>query len=184
MIKTESGPRGRTNWSETMDYSIREMKKEEYGLLGDFLYEAIYIPAGMQPPPKSVIQCPQLQEYIAAFGTRRADIAFVAQVQHRVVGAIWARIMHDYGHLDDATPSLAMSVYPQYRGCGIGTALLRQLLCREQSAGYAKVSLSVQKANAAVRLYRRMGFTVVKETGEEYIMAADLKPQSPERDHA
>ena len=29
-----------------MSYSIREMRKEEYSLLSDFLYEAIYIPDG------------------------------------------------------------------------------------------------------------------------------------------
>ena len=31
-----------------MNYSIREMRKEEYSLLGDFLYEAIYIPDGTE----------------------------------------------------------------------------------------------------------------------------------------
>ena len=41
-----------------MNYSIREMRKEEYSLLGDFLYEAIYIPDGTAAPPKSVIACP------------------------------------------------------------------------------------------------------------------------------
>lgn len=30
-----------------MDYLIREMKYEEYGLLSDFLYEVIYIPKGV-----------------------------------------------------------------------------------------------------------------------------------------
>ena len=44
-----------------MNYSIREMRKEEYSLLGDFLYEAIYIPDGTAAPPKSVIACPELQ---------------------------------------------------------------------------------------------------------------------------
>ena len=39
-----------------MSYSIREMRKEEYSLLSDFLYEAIYIPAGTAAPPKSVIR--------------------------------------------------------------------------------------------------------------------------------
>ena len=29
-----------------MNYMIREMKKTEYSLLSDFLYEAIYIPQG------------------------------------------------------------------------------------------------------------------------------------------
>ena len=47
-----------------MDYIIREMRSEEYCLLSDFLYEAIYIPDGIEPPPKSVIDCPELQEYI------------------------------------------------------------------------------------------------------------------------
>ena len=30
-----------------MDYIIREMRSEEYCLLSDFLYEAIYIPVEM-----------------------------------------------------------------------------------------------------------------------------------------
>ena len=57
-------------WSEIMDYIIREMRSEEYCLLSDFLYEAIYIPEGIEPPPKSVIECPELQEYIVEFGNR------------------------------------------------------------------------------------------------------------------
>ena len=36
-----------------MDYIIREMRNEEYCLLDDFLYEAIYIPEGIEPPPKN-----------------------------------------------------------------------------------------------------------------------------------
>lgn len=43
-----------------MDYIIREMRSEEYCLLSVFLYEAIYIPEGIEPPPKSVIECPEL----------------------------------------------------------------------------------------------------------------------------
>ena len=91
-----------------------------------------------------------------------------------IVGAIWARIMNDYGHIDENTPSLAMSVLKAYRGMGIGTLLLTQMLLAEKAAGYAKISLSVQKDNYAVKLYRKAGFTTVKETTEEYIMVADL----------
>ena len=49
------------NLGEPMDCIIREMRKEEYCLLDDFLYEAIYIPDGMKAPPKSIISCPELQ---------------------------------------------------------------------------------------------------------------------------
>ena len=93
-----------------MDYIIREMKKEEYCLLDDFLYEAIYIPDGIEPPPKFIIDSPELQEYIVEFGKRKSDKALVAEIQGNVVGAIWVRIMNDYGHIDNDTPSLAMSV--------------------------------------------------------------------------
>lgn len=43
-----------------MDYEIREIKKEEYPLLRDFLYEAIFVPEGMEPPPRSILDTPQL----------------------------------------------------------------------------------------------------------------------------
>ena len=78
-----------------MDYIIREMRSEEYCLLSDFLYEAIYIPEGIEPPPKSVIECPELQEYIVEFGNRKHDKALVAEMQGNVIGAIWVRIMND-----------------------------------------------------------------------------------------
>lgn len=157
-----------------MDYMIREMKQEEYPLLDVFLYEAIYIPEGAKPPPRSVINCPELQEYIAAFGTRTHDRALAAEVQGEVVGAVWVRIMNDYGHIDKDTPSLAISVLPNFRGRGIGTALLRQLLSAERLAGCKNLSLSVQKSNYAVKMYQKMGFAIVGETEEEYIMAVTL----------
>lgn len=157
-----------------MDCIIREMQKDEYCLLSDFLYEAIYIPDGMVAPPKSVINCPELQVYIADFGNSIHDKALVAEVDGNIVGAIWARIMNDYGHLDENTPSLAMSVIKSYRGMGIGTSLLTQMLSAEKVAGYAKLSLSVQKDNYAVRMYKKAGFNTVDENNEEYIMVIDL----------
>ena len=99
-----------------MQYMIREMKSQEYRLLSDFLYEAIYIPEGVEAPPRSVIDFPELQEYIIEFGNRKHDKALVAEIQGDIVGAIWVRIMNDYGHIDNDTPSLAMSVCPRYRG--------------------------------------------------------------------
>lgn len=157
-----------------MDYIIREMKKEEYCLLSNFLYEAIYIPDGVEPPPKSIINSPELQEYIFEFGKRKHDKALVAETQRKIVGAIWVRIMNDYGHIDNDTPSLAMSVSKEYRGLGIGSSLLKELLSALKSVGYSKISLSVQKANYAVKMYKQAGFTVVDENSEEYIMVVNL----------
>lgn len=157
-----------------MNFSIREMQKDEYCLLSDFLYEAIFVPKGVEPPPKSVTTCPELQVYIADFGNSIHDKALVAEVDGNIVGAIWARIMNDYGHIDKNTPSLAMSVIKSFRGMGIGTSLLTQMLLAEKSAGYSKLSLSVQKDNYAVRMYKKAGFNTVDESNEEYIMVVDL----------
>lgn len=157
-----------------MDYIIQEMRKEEHCLLSNFLYEAIYIPDGVEPPPKSIINSPELQEYIFEFGKRKHDKALVAETQGKIVGAIWVRIMNDYGHIDNDTPSLAMSVSKEYRGLGIGSSLLKELLSALKSVGYSKISLSVQKANFAVKMYKQAGFTVVDENSEEYIMVVNL----------
>ena len=156
-----------------MDYKIREIKESEYPVLSDFLYEAVFIPEQMEKPPKSIIEQPELQVYIADFG-KADDWCLVAEVKETIVGAVWVRIMNDYGHIDDNTPSLAMSVLKAYRGMGIGTSLLTQMMSTEKAAGYAKLSLSVQKDNYAVKLYRKAGFIAVKETDEEYIMIVNL----------
>lgn len=156
-----------------MKYVIREIRQEEYHVLNDFLYEAIFIPDGVEPPPKSIIEKPELQVYVSDFG-KKDDFALLAEVNQKVIGAVWCRIMNDYGHIENDTPSLAISVFKEYRQLGIGTELIRQMLLLLKKNGYQKVSLSVQKANYAVNLYLKSGFTVVNETHEEYIMICEI----------
>ena len=43
---------------------IRTIKPEERPLLNDFLYEAIFVPAGMTAPPRSIIEQEDLQVYV------------------------------------------------------------------------------------------------------------------------
>ncbi len=156
-----------------MDYQIREIRENEYPALSDFLYEAIFIPEGMEKPPKSIIEQPELQVYIADFG-RTDDWCLVAETKGRIIGAVWVRIMNDYGHIDDETPSFAISLYKEYRHLGIGTVLMKSMLQFLKDKGYKQTSLSVQKANYAVDMYRKAGFAVVDENEEEYIMVCHL----------
>lgn len=153
-----------------MEYTIRKIQKQEYPLLDNFLYEAIFIPEGIEPPPKSIISSPELQIYVKRFGESKDDWGLVAEVGGKIVGAVWVRIMNDYGHIDDETPSLAISLYKEYRGFGIGTAMMKEILNLLKSHGYSRVSLSVQKANYASKMYLKIGFEIVKENEEEYIM--------------
>ena len=157
-----------------MDYQIREMQESEYPILSDFLYEAIFIPEGMDKPPKSIIEQPALQIYIEDFG-KKDDWCLVAETNGKIVGAVWVRIINDYGHIDDETPSFAISLYEEYRHLGIGTALMKAMLRLLKEKGYRQTSLSVQKANYAVNMYRKVGFEVVNENEEDYIMICRLQ---------
>lgn len=153
-----------------MDITIRKIQKQEYPLLNNFLYEAIFVPDGIEPPPKTIIASPELQIYVEHFGESKDDLGLVAEVGGKVIGSVWARIMNDYGHIDDETPSLAIALYKEYRGLGIGTAMMKEILDLLKSHGYNRVSLSVQKANYAAKLYLKVGFEIVRENEEEYIM--------------
>ncbi len=132
------------------------------------------MPEGMSAPPKSIISQPELQIYIADFGKKNDDMCLVAEVNKKVVGAVWVRIMDDYGHIDNDTPSFAISLYKDYRGLGIGTALMREMLRILKVKGYKQTSLAVQKANYVVKMYKKVGFEVVDEDEEEYIMLCHL----------
>ena len=155
---------------------IREIQKEEIPVLDDFLYEAIFIPQGVVPPPRSIIEQEDLQLYVRGFGESPHDHCLVAECDGKIVGAVWVRVMNDYGHVDNQTPSLAISLYPDYRGQGIGTQLLRQMMELLRQEGYAQVSLSVQKVNYALRMYQKAGFEIVEDRGEELLMLAQLPP--------
>lgn len=153
---------------------IREIKNDEYPILEDFLYEAIFIPEGVDKPSRDILNNKDLQVYISGFG-KSDDNCLVAVLDNKIIGACWSRIMNDYGHVDDDTPSLAISLYPEYRGNGIGTRLISEMLKLLENKGYFKVSLAVQKANYAVKMYKSVGFKIVDENDEEYIMICDLK---------
>ena len=157
---------------------LRELRYNETELLKVFLYEAIFIPEGVDPPPREIIEQPELKLYYEGFGTGRADYCIVADDGGNVIGAVWTRIMNDYGHVDDETPSLAISLYKAYRGQGIGTQLMEMILALLKEKGYERVSLAVQKANYAVRMYEKVGFKTVDENDEEFIMVCDLKADS------
>lgn len=157
-----------------MKPTIREMRKEEYPLLKDFLYEAIFIPEGEKAPDRNIINEPGLQVYVADFGNQKDDLCFVAETKQGVIGAVWVRDMKDYGHIEDFVPSLAISLYKECRGNGVGTKLMQRMLRELKARGYKKVSLSVQKENYAVKMYQKLGFGIIDEKEEEYIMVNQL----------
>ena len=157
-----------------MEIIIRELRTSEVKELDTFLYEAIFFPDGVEAPPRDIILQPALQVYVADFGKREGDKCLVAEADANIIGAVWVRIMNDYGHLDDETPSFAISLLKEYRGYGIGTKLMQEMLEELRKDGYTQASLSVQKRNYAVKMYQKVGFEILRENDEEYIMVCRL----------
>lgn len=156
-----------------MDYKIRELKQEEVNALNTFLYEALFILDRVDAPPYEIIKQPELQVYVSDF-CKKGDICYVTESDEKIVGAVWVCVMDDYGYVDDETPSLAISLLKEYGNCGIGTKLMKRMLLELKKQGYEQTSLSVQKRNYAVRMYKKVGFNIVDENDGEYIMVCKL----------
>ncbi|MDR3344691.1 MAG: GNAT family N-acetyltransferase [Oscillospiraceae bacterium] len=157
---------------------IRPITPAETPWLEDFLVLAIFVPEGAEAPSAEVIWEPRISIYIKDFG-QPDDVCFVAVKGEKIIGAAWSRILSDpnkkgYGNIDDHTPELAISVLPEYRSKGIGGKLLTALHDALKAREYARISLSVQKENPAFRLYERMGYKIIDENDEDYIMVKEL----------
>ena len=88
--------------------TIRPLKDSELSLLDDFLYLAIFVPEGVDAPPREITNLPELQVYINGFGTQLHDHCLVAEYSGEVIGAVWVRDMPDYGHVASGVPSFAI----------------------------------------------------------------------------
>jgi ribosomal protein S18 acetylase RimI-like enzyme len=144
------------------DLIIREIQKEDYPILEEFLYNAVFVPPGAEPFPRKIIFEPEIFVYIKDFGEKN-DCGIVAEQNGQIIGAAWTRIIPAYGHIDDETPELAISVLPTFRGRGIGSKIMQSLFDLLRELGYRRTSLSVQKENPAVRFYERLGYEITGE---------------------
>lgn len=153
---------------------IRALKPEEIPLLEEFLYQAIFIPQGLAPLSRSILKEPDLEMYIKDFGQQPDDWALAAEVDGQLVGAVWVRIMKDYGYYDDQTPSLSISFLPEFRSQDLGQQLMMAMLDLLKVKGYPSISLSVSKNNPALRFYQRLGFVTVEEREDDYLMLCRL----------
>jgi ribosomal protein S18 acetylase RimI-like enzyme len=69
-----------------------------------------------------------------------------------------------------------ISLLPDWRRHGIGTALLQAVIAEARAAGKS-VTISVEKFNPAQRLYRRLGFREVAEEGVHWVMECPTAPE-------
>ena len=98
------------------------------------------------------------------------------------LGATWYRLFAaeapGYGFVSESIPELAIGVVEEARGQGIGAALLAGLVVCARREGHPALSLSVELANPARRLYERTGFVRTGGDDEADTLLLELGPSS------
>jgi ribosomal protein S18 acetylase RimI-like enzyme len=161
-----------------MEYLIRELKKDEYHLLKEFTYQAIFLRDENIIVPRTILDKAELKVFYTDFG-KPDDECLVVEVDNKVVGAVWTRILSGevkgFGNIDEHTPEFGISLFKEYRNKGLGKKLMESMLELLKKKGYKRTSLAVQKDNYAVNMYKNVGFSIMKELEEEYLMVYDLQ---------
>lgn len=164
-----------------MRWEIRKATIEDEPFLWIMLYEAIYVPEGEPSPSKDVLDEPSIARFLERWG-REGDqgrIVLDEEQGHQPVGAVWVRQFDEanqtYGYLSSHIPVLCgMAVRPSYRGLGIGTLLLKEMMYQLAEQGFTELSLSVDADNPAAALYERHGFQRINKTGTSWNMKARI----------
>lgn len=116
------------------------------------------------------LQCRHYDQHYVLGGRR-----FVIAIGQEPVGRV--ELWDDNGAKPGPDLRLVdISLMPQWRGLGLGTALMRAVLALAAAEGRT-VSLHVDKDGAAERLYRRLGFRRTADAGIRWRM--DWRPAAP-----
>ncbi len=149
-----------------MEYVIRQLTNQDEPILWEMLYYGLASSASNEPPPREVVRRPEIARYVEGWG-RAGDTGFVAHDKKNrgLLGAAWLRQPADKSH---TSPELALSVKPEHRRHGIGTALLTQLV--RANPDYSTISISFVAGKPVLRLYERFGFKVVEQRPDAVVI--------------
>lgn len=158
---------------------IRPAVRGDGAFLADMVVEAAGWRPGAARPRFEVLESADHGRYIAGW-MRPGDAGFVAlDEQDEPVGAAWYRLFPrsdpGLGYVATGVPELVIGVRPIWRAQGVGRTLLRTLIEHARAAGFARISLSVERDNFAAGLYRSEGFTVVSSSATRDTMVRRLR---------
>jgi GNAT superfamily N-acetyltransferase len=165
--------------TEPIAVRLRPLVATDAPFLIEMLLEAVNWDPERQPLPMTrVLADPQLAHY-AADWPRPDDGGVLAAAGGHPIGAAWWRFFTPtdpgYGFVRADVPELSMGVVAQWRGRGVGRALLRAAKLAA-GAHCRQISLSVERANRARNLYVSEGFRVLTREQDSDTMICDLDP--------
>jgi GNAT superfamily N-acetyltransferase len=159
---------------------IRAARAEDLAHIQWALYAALdWDPSRRRLPPfEAVLEHPEAARYHEGWG-RAGDLGVIAELDGSVAGVAYCRLFtdddHGQGYVDDETPEIAIAVRDGYRGEGIGAQLLTALAQLARDNGFAQLSLSVDAANPAQRLYERVGYRAIAADDSGVLMVMRLE---------
>ena len=125
------------------------------------IHAALFLAANWDPAREPrLLEDPTLAPYREGWG-QDGDLVVIAEDDGQAIGAAYCRLTNGYGHIDDETPEITVGVESSYRGRGIGRQLMSALAELALQNGFTRLSLSVDAANPARRLYERAGYRQV-----------------------
>jgi ribosomal protein S18 acetylase RimI-like enzyme len=111
----------------------------------------------------------QTKHYHQYYPDAAYQIIFLGE---RPIGRLYIHRDTDHIHLID------IALLPEYRGAGIGGQLVKSLLL-EAAAEHKPVRIHVECENPALRLYTRLGFRLLENSGVYYFMEwkVEIEPE-------
>jgi ribosomal protein S18 acetylase RimI-like enzyme len=137
------------------------LRSSEQKIATDMLHYA----ARLDDARKTLQEVPKLAMYEKYYGLNGTDLGLYALGGHDIYGAAWIRLLREFddaeAFIDEQTPVLNIAVKPQFRGQGVGSLMLEQLIA-EAGALYESMSVAVVKESRAVSFFERFGFVTVE----------------------
>lgn len=160
-----------------MTLSFEPLENTTSAFFHDIFYASLFTPPGEPPPPRAIINSPELRRYYQYWG-REGDLGFVIKDGEEPIGAIWSRKFSaeepGYGFVAEDIPEFGIAIVKGRRGQRIGQRLLLHFFDALRERGDERVSLSVHGDNHAAEWYRRLGFRIHSFDGKHLRMVLDL----------
>jgi|GEM_PF-2384976 len=154
----------------------RTYNQGDYQFLQKMLFEAVFWSRSDEDRPslEEGLSYDYTKHVLIDFGKRKGDIAVIAEIDGKRVGAAFIRYWNDIenirGYLSEDVPVLAIGVVDGFRNQGIGSALIESLKSEAIKNGISKISLCVTKTNVAYHLYVKQDFEIVEDIEDSYNM--------------
>ncbi|GAA2754502.1 GNAT family N-acetyltransferase [Amnibacterium kyonggiense] len=162
-----------------MAYRIRRATRADASFLVEMACEAANRHPDRVRPKADLLADPAVMRYARGWKRPADDGVVAVDDSGESIGACWYRVLprNDAGHgfVASGVPELTLGVRPMWRARGVGRALLEAACDLARESGHQRVSLSVERANFAERLYRSEGFVVVESGADADTMVRALR---------